>query len=200
MFAGRYNLEARSKAEHKGPVVTAQIDYELWELVKIYDELEPHTVLEIGSQWGGTLYYWLEGAADNSIIANIDILQGMSEQDRERLPKQWQSWCPVGCKYHPFIGRSDDPDIFEQVFSIMPEIDFLFIDAVHTYEGAKHDFEKYGALVRSGGVIALHDLVTPSFSPHIQVWQLWREIQVAGYKTREIRAGADYGGIGIVYV
>ena len=199
MFTGYHDITRRPKAEHHGPVTTAQIDYELWELIRIYDDLEPLTVLEIGSQWGGTLYYWLEGAADGATIANIDILQGMSEADKVALPKQWRSWRPVGVELHTFIGRSDDPAIFEQVFSVMPEIDFLFIDAVHTYEGAKHDFERYGALVRPGGVIALHDLVTPSFSPHIQVGKLWREIQEAGYMTREIRAGADYGGIGVVF-
>ena len=32
--------------------------------------------------------------------------------------------------------------------------------------------------------------MTPEFSPHIQVGRLWREIQDAGYKTQELRAGA----------
>ena len=38
-------------------------------------------------------------------------------------------------------------------------IDFLFIDGDHTYEGVKSDFEMYSPLVRSGGLIALHDIV-----------------------------------------
>lgn len=200
MFQDWHDMSKRPKDAHRGVVTTAQIGWELMELVKIYDRLAPMNVLEIGSQFGGTLHYWLTGAEEGAKVANIDILQNMGEADKARLPDTWRSWCPYGVAYKSFIGRSDDKDIFEGVRSFMPVVDFLFIDACHTYEGAKADFELYGPLVRKGGIIALHDLVTPSFSPHIQVWHLWRDIQAAGYVTQELRAGADYGGIGVVYV
>jgi len=158
-------------------------------------------VLEIGSQFGGTLYYWLEGAEEGAKVANIDILQNMKPDDAESLPDRWASWAPVGVDYKTFIGRSDEPQIYEEVIQFLDgEIDFLFIDADHSYEGAKRDFCKYGQHVRKDGMIALHDLVTPDFSPHIQVGRLWREIQAAGYRTQELQAGAKFGGIGVVYV
>ena len=200
MFDNWHDLTKRSAAPHRGVVTTAQIDWELMQLVEIYDRLDPMRTLEIGSQFGGTLYYWLTGADDGACVANIDILQNMTDADKLKLPDQWRSWCPYGVEYRPFIGRSDDPDIIAAVKEFMPELDFLFIDACHTYEGARADFLQYGPLVRKGGVIALHDLITPEFSPHIQVWQLWREIQAAGYVTQELRAGGAYGGIGVVYV
>jgi hypothetical protein len=37
------------------------------------------------------------------------------------------------------------------------KIDFLFIDADHSYEGVKLDFELYSKLVKKTGIIALHD-------------------------------------------
>jgi len=37
------------------------------------------------------------------------------------------------------------------------EFVFVFIDADHTYEGCKADFEAWSPLVRSGGEIAFHD-------------------------------------------
>ena len=67
---------------------------------------------------------------------------------------RWQSWTPTGVTLHTLIGRSDDPKIIKKTQKLLPEIDFLFIDADHTYEGAKHDFETYGPLVRKGGIIA----------------------------------------------
>lgn len=201
MFSGWHDISARPKREHRGVVTTAQIDWELVELIKIYDRLAPKHVLEIGSQLGGTLYYWLEGAEEGAIVCNIDILQNQPPEVAERLPMTWASWAPFGVIQHTVIGRSDDAAVFEQVSSYVGgALDFLFIDALHTYEGAKHDFLRYGPLVRSGGVIALHDLMTPEFSPHIQVGRLWREIQEAGYVTQELRAGGKYGGIGVVYV
>lgn len=37
------------------------------------------------------------------------------------------------------------------------EIDFLYIDADHSYEGVKLDFDLYSKLVKKTGLIALHD-------------------------------------------
>lgn len=201
MFSDRYDIKIRPKNEHKGKVLTAQMDWEIKELIRTYEELAPDRVLEIGSQFGGTLWYWLDNAVDGAVVVNIDILQNMTDEDKARLPDTWQSWVPPGVELHTLIGRSDDTEIMRQALEYLDnEIDFLFIDAVHTYEGAKSDFLLYGPWVKPGGIIALHDLMTPEFSPHIQVWKLWREIQEAGYMTREIRAGGIYGGIGLVYV
>jgi predicted O-methyltransferase YrrM len=36
-------------------------------------------------------------------------------------------------------------------------IDVLFIDGDHSWDGCKQDFDMYGELVRSGGIIAIHD-------------------------------------------
>jgi predicted O-methyltransferase YrrM len=201
MFNDWYDVSKRSRDPHKGMVITAQIDWELGQLIEIFDELKPQHVLEIGSQFGGTLYYWLTGVEEGARVVNIDILQNMSETDKKRLPMEWMTWAPKGVVYHCLIGRSDDPAVLKNAMKYLDNtIDFLFIDALHSYEGAKYDFNTYGPLVRKGGVIVLHDLVTPEFAQHIQVGKLWREIQDAGYITQELRAGATYGGIGVVYV
>ncbi len=38
------------------------------------------------------------------------------------------------------------------------EIDLLFIDGVHNYDGVKSDFETFGSKVKKGGVVAFHDI------------------------------------------
>jgi len=201
VFTDWYDIKRRPKGEHKGKVLTAQIDWELKELVRIYEELAPRHVLEIGSQFGGTLWYWLNCAPSGSTVVNIDILQNMKPEDVARLPGEWASWARSDVRQYTLLGRSDDPPVKAHALDYLDyDIDFLFIDAVHTYEGAKADFESYGPYVYPGGIIALHDLMTPDFSPHIQVGKLWREIQEAGYLTKELRAGGIYGGIGVVYV
>lgn len=35
--------------------------------------------------------------------------------------------------------------------------DFVFLDALHTYDGLREDWESWSPLVRAGGVIAIHD-------------------------------------------
>ena len=181
-------------------LVTSQRDYELSQLIKIYEALKPMRVLEIGTQEGGTLYQWIKYAPAGATIVNVDILQ--DQTDGSALIDRWHSW------------RTDEIElitIFEyshkaegRVRAELPEIDFLFIDGDHSYEGAKLDFDIYGPMVRPGGVIVFHDLMTPKsgMQNHIQVGRLWREIQHAGYLTREIWSEQDpeWGGIGVVYV
>jgi hypothetical protein len=55
------------------------------------------------------------------------------------------------------------------------KVDFLFIDADHSYEGIKKDFEMYSLLVRKGGIIAFHDIV-PSGYPTLH--KFWNEVKV----------------------
>lgn len=46
------------------------------------------------------------------------------------------------------------------------DFDFIFIDGDHSYEGLKGDWESWSPLVKSGGMIALHDSVD-SGEPHM---------------------------------
>ena len=52
------------------------------------------------------------------------------------------------------------------------EIDVLFIDGDHTYEGVKADYEKYEPFVKDGGIILMHDIT----HRHFGVKDFWKEI------------------------
>lgn len=68
-------------------------------------------------------------------------------------------------------------------------LDFLFIDADHSYEGVKMDFEMYSPLVKPGGIIALHDIHLPSAG----VGKFWNEIKKNSiYK--------EIGNTGVIYI
>lgn len=41
--------------------------------------------------------------------------------------------------------------------TIKEELDFVFVDGDHTFEGVKKDFELYGSKLSSNGTIAFHD-------------------------------------------
>lgn len=188
-------------------LITSQRQYELDELVEVYRALAPKCVLEIGSQEGGTLYQWIKHAIAGAHIINIDILQGRhTEKERNDILQRWHDWKKEReISLVSLIGKSQDDVIIQHVKERLPEgIDFLFIDGDHTYQGAKLDFENYGPMVNSGGIIAFHDLMTPknNIQNHIQIGKLWKEIQHAGYITRELwpSSDPDWGGIGIIYV
>jgi predicted O-methyltransferase YrrM len=65
------------------------------------------------------------------------------------------------------------------------KLDYIFIDADHTYAGVQRDFEMYSPLVRSGGIVAFHDIVTHKRETECQVERFWNEIKHR-YKHREI--------------
>ena len=201
MFNNWYNIETRPTGQHKSVVPTAQIDWELRALVDVYSLASPQYVLEIGTQYGGTLFQWMEYAAPDATIVSIDTGPDTWRPPSDFNTDIWYTWAAeFGVSFRRMVANSHDKQTLEHVRDIIPHIDFLFIDGDHTYRGARKDFVMYGPLVRPGGIIAFHDLITPDFSPHIQIIKLWREIQAAGYKTRELRANAGYGGIGVVYV
>lgn len=201
MFSDIYDLSTRDSSHHPPtPVHTSQRMFEIALLLGHYEQMEPKRVVEIGSEYGGTLYHWLSRAQTGATVVSIDLYTAAV------VPMQpdevWRSWCPEGVDFHILWGDSQTDEMEGRLKEIIPEIDFLFIDGDHTYQGVKNDFMRYGPMVRPGGIIAFHDLITPKTSPHIGVPKLWREIQAHGYATRELRSMENQprGGIGVVYV
>lgn len=80
------------------------------------------------------------------------------------------------------------------------EVDFLFIDGDHTYEGVKKDFEMYENLVSEGGIIALHDIAIHPPEKNCQVHNYWREIKNS-YHSKEIieNKEQEWAGIGVIW-
>jgi cephalosporin hydroxylase len=186
---------------HNNPYVhTSQFEPEFSRLVALYRDLEPKTVLEIGTEYGGTLWYWTHLAKPGTKIANIEMV--ITRGHGMILPLMWQSWLPEGVELTTIQGRSQDAHVENQVVEYLGDlgdkIDFCFIDGDHTYKGVKHDFYVYG--MRSK-VVVFHDLIR--HKPHFGVGQLFNELK-PNYKTDEFWSDGPRhqpgGGIGVVYV
>ena len=82
-------------------------------------------------------------------------------------------------------------------------VDFLFIDGDHSYETVRSDYERFGALVGPGGLIAMHDIIADRNVPASQVHRLWGELEqtnrVEAILDRDSVPGAGMG-IGLVRV
>ena len=76
------------------------------------------------------------------------------------------------------------------------KFDVIMIDADHSYEGAKRDFELYSPLVSEQGIVVLHDILPNRFDPEINVHRLWEEIS-ANNQCEEIVADYRQGNLGI---
>jgi len=175
-----------------------QIKEEFLELLKIFKELNPKYILEIGTADGGTLFCFCKLADSNATIVSIDF-GGYPEW---KIPI-YQAFKKENQRLYLLRKDSHKKETLDEVLKILNgnQVDFLFIDGDHTYEGVKKDFEMYGPLVRKGGIVAFHDIVPRGELEKIgEVPLFWREIK-NNLDYKEIIKDLDQlgWGIGIIY-
>ena len=184
-----------------------QIPYEIKTLLKEVKKNGASVILDIGTFDGGTLYLWTRFLEGQKIIT-IDLPFPYGYPSEKT--KLFRLFDPDK-ELHFMYGCSFSNETVNKVSKILKgdKIDFLFIDGDHSYEGARKDFEQYKPLMRDGGIIALHDIVSDRYG----VSKLWNEIRHK-YVSKEIIAPKQemrayarsfldkhgWGGIGVLYV
>lgn len=134
----------------------------LWE----YVAARPHArVLEIGSLYGGTLWYW-------SHLPHIEELTSIDMPPNEPTPLEivrhtrphWQEWFGLPPRFVdcPYPSMSPYPI---SVAARRAPFDLVFIDGDHSYNGVRRDFETYMPFVARGGIVAFHD-TWPNYDRH----------------------------------
>jgi cephalosporin hydroxylase len=100
---------------------------------------------------------------------------------------------------HLLRGNSHEQVMIEKLKGLLAgrQIDFLFIDGDHTYNGVKQDYEMYSPLVRPGGLIVFHDICIHGVELNCQVDQFWREIRVTAKNPLEFVENPQQGNCGI---
>lgn len=184
---------------YHGALAPLQSRTELSEFANLVKGHSPRTVLEIGTARGGTFFVLCRMASDDAKIISIDLPAGIGGGGYP----EWKvpilrSFAKSGQTIELLRVDSHLDETFMRVSSILGEqqLDMLFIDADHSYEGALHDFNTYSRLVRPGGIICMHDVVPNPDSSVIEVDKVWAEI--ANGRTAEIiRDPANIRGYGI---
>lgn len=189
-------IVALARANH-----ALQREGELEQLVDIVREHAPSTVLEIGTFRGGTLAAWCQCAADDALLIGVDMPGaefggGWAQGDEPRI----KGFARERQRVELVAGDSHTPAVQWKVDDLLGdrEVDFLFIDGDHTFDGVKADFENYESFVAPGGIIVFHDVVPYPEVPRCEVDRFWREhILPAHPEAIEIRTDGDYAGCGI---
>ena len=174
---------------------------EFTELLKIFQELNPRYIMEIGTAKGGTLFCFCKLARDDATIISIDLPDGPFGGGYPAWKVTiYQAFKKESQKLYLLREDSHKQETLEKVKEILGQnrLDFLFIDGDHSYEGVKKDFEMYSPLVRKGGIIAFHDIAAYIEKGKF-VGDFWNEVK-SNYKYREIIKGQKWGGIGIIYL
>jgi cephalosporin hydroxylase len=70
--------------------------------------------------------------------------------------------------YNYIQGSSHDLETLNTLIKYIDEIDVLFIDGDHFYDGVILDFEMYSKLVKNGGYIIFDDYNDYQYSPQVK--------------------------------
>jgi predicted O-methyltransferase YrrM len=184
----------------------AQKIRELTELIALVGDRLPRTVLEIGTDLGGSLYVWCRLADPAATIISIDLPGGrFGRRDAVGAASHLVSYAGAGQQLHLLHLDSHDSATRAEVEQILAGrgIDLLMIDGDHTYDGVKADFDLYSPLVAAGGLIVLHDILPNALSPACEVERFWNELRLE-HRAREIvdryddRGRGMWGGIGVI--
>lgn len=140
-------------------------------------QVKPETILEIGVGKAGTSWALSKLPTVKHMIA-VDLPGGpWGGGPQESALKYIASNSPV--RYDFIAGNSASSECLEAVRKLLgdSQIDFLFIDGDHSYNGVKTDMLTYKPLVRPGGCIAFHDIVEHAKETGCEVDKFWKEVK-----------------------
>jgi predicted O-methyltransferase YrrM len=180
-------------------IAPTQVRSEIAALLELLEAEAPRNVLEIGTARGGTLFLLSRVASVDASLASIDLPGGEFGGGYDRiwvpllkaLPRERQTLKLMRADSHDSVTYAE-----ARRWLAGEPLDCLLIDGDHRFEGVRRDFLMYGPLVRTGGLIAIHDIVPGPEDKVGGVPKFWNVARKA-YKTRELVKDWGQGGFGI---
>jgi predicted O-methyltransferase YrrM len=198
------------------PILIGQVRSEILALAKLLQTSAPKRSLEIGTNYGGTLFLLCALSPADAKIISVDLPYGLfgGGYPLRKIPL-FRKFARDRQQLHLMRADSHSPETKQRVIELLDgeKLDYLFVDADHTYSGVQQDFQMYSPLVRSGGMVAFHDIVT--YNPHTkcEVARFWSKIK-NHYQHREFieelsprsqpiavtRATMETAGLGVLFM
>lgn len=196
---GTEDLVRFTMREGGGAIRPLQHPWEIGELMKRVRARQPRVIVEIGTAKGGTLFLFCQHAAEDATIISLDLPYGRNGGGYPRWKeKLYRAFARPGQTLHLVRANShlsETRRLVEHLLQGRP-IDVLMIDADHSYEGVRRDYELYTPLLAVDGLVALHDVIPNRFDPEIEVHRFWDELK-ARHPAEELVADYAQGNLGI---
>jgi predicted O-methyltransferase YrrM len=179
-----------------------QVRWEILSLLELVRRLRPLMVLEIGTARGGTLLFWTRTIPEDAHLISIDLPAGDFGDGYVSWRAPIYRSLAIGMQHIDLLrGDSHSQRTLEETKALLGgrKVDFLFIDAGHTYSDVKQDFEMYSPLVAPGGLIAFHDIAVHPASAGCEVHRFWSEIK-SRFESGEFIENPEQGWAGIGYL
>jgi len=186
-------------SSHGFSIAPMQLRPELRRLLEILAASPPRALLEIGTAAGGTLFLLTRVAADDARVVSVDLPFGPFGSGYGRSSALlYKAFARAEQRLTLLRADSRDPETARRMAGALDSLtlDFLLIDGDHSYEGVRADWERYGPLVRPGGLIAFHDIVPGPVEDVGGVPRFWRELR-REHDVEEIVAAPEQRGFGL---
>ncbi len=158
---------------------------ELKWFTKLTMDLGVRRYLEIGSDFGCSMYAVLANSPASSLGVSIDLQHNNFNTVKEELTT-------LGYSIHTYTGDSKDVSIIDSVRKLAP-YDLILIDGDHTYDGLKSDFDNYHNLAP---VVAIHDTALLSSQPDVH--RFWEEVRIP-HRSLEYSSPFSRLGYGVLF-
>lgn len=107
----------------------------------------------------------------------------------EQLVGWYREWLPSTDRF--VVGATQSEATYRSAAYWAP-YDVLLVDAGHLLDDVRRDVAEYSKLVRSGGVVALHDsLLRSGYEAEVEVWRLLPELRASGLAVTDV--GTEVG-------
>jgi predicted O-methyltransferase YrrM len=203
-------LLAPRRLRKRFSIAPSQIRAEIVAWLETVAAMKPRCVMEIGTSTGGVLFLLARAAAPDATLIGLDLPRasdavghGGVQPWKERY---YRGFAARGQTIHLVLGDSHDAATRSRVEALLAgrELDVLFIDGDHSYDGVRRDFRDYSPFVRPGGLIGFHDIVADlrtrtgaaTMNDSGEVHRFWAELKL-DHDAIELVENADQDGFGI---
>jgi len=183
----------------KGNLTLQQIPEEYFELLQIFKNSNIKTYLELGVANGGSFFVnsiFLQNTAEQlHCVDNLAYKDTHVKQTKEKIESKVNKLKELFPEKEFKFFNSTTDEFFAQN---KKTYDCIFIDADHSYEGVKKDFENALEVLNENGILIFHDIA----NAEVGVCKLWNEIKDNFKDSKEFKYSAVewYNcGIGVIY-
>jgi len=129
----------------------------LFDIANTYPKEQNITYVEIGCYAGGSACLMLQ--RPNTRVISIDLGYPIDEEIVHGNVNKLNKFNNL---YNYLKGDSQTYEMVNRLKELIDEIDILFIDGDHSYQGVINDFILYEGMVKKGGYIVFDDYSDPS--------------------------------------